>query len=202
MFTSSASLAELTAVRDGLAGLADHAVDDSELIDRIRLLEEIKAAAGAAQAVATAAFVASQRARQAALGVPTARTGRGVAAQVGLARRMSPFQAARYVGQAVILTSELPATFARFASGVVPEWRVLQVAQQTAWLSREHRLIIDAEIAPRVEHLGNRKTIDLTNKVAYRLDPHGYVNRLARAEGERHISLRPAPDCMARVTAL
>jgi hypothetical protein len=192
---------ELTEIRDALAQVVV-AATDSVLVDQIRLLEEIRAAATAAQAVTTAAFVASQRAQQAALGVPAERTGRGVAAQVGLARRMSPFQAARYVGQVVILTSELPATFACLASGLVPEWRALQVAQQTAWLSRENRLIVDAEVAPQLEHLGNRRTIDLTNKVAYRLDPRGYVNRLASAEGERHISLRPAPDCMARATAL
>jgi hypothetical protein len=192
---------ELTAIRDALARV-DITVPDADLIDQIRLLEEIKAAAAAAQAVATAAFVTSQRALQAAQGVPAARTGRGVAAQIGLARRMSPFQAARYAGQAVILTSELPATFARLAAGVVPEWRVLQVAQQTAWLSREHRLTVDAQIAPQLEQLGNRKTVDLTNQLAYRLDPHGYVGRLAHAEGERNVSLRPASDCMARLTAL
>jgi hypothetical protein len=117
------------------------------MIDQIRGLEEVTAAAAAKMMVITAAFAASQRAAQAAAGVPKARVGRGVAAQVGLARRMSPHQANRYVGQAIILTRELPECFAQLVAGVVPEWRVLQVAQHTAWLSPEHRAMVDVERA-------------------------------------------------------
>ena len=191
----------LTAMRNELARL-DRAVSDAVRIDRIRLLEEISGAVAAAQAVQTADFVVSQRAEQAAAGVPAARVGRGIAAQVGLARRMSPFQATRYTGNAIILTTELPACFAQLASGVVPQWRVLQIAQHTAWLSRPDRAVVDAELAPQLERLGNRATIDLTNTIAYRLDPRGYLERLANAETERTVSLRPAPDCMSRLGAL
>ena len=191
----------LTAMRDELARL-DRVVSDAVRIDRIRLLEEISGAVAAAQAVQTADFVVSQRAEQAAAGVPAARVGRGISAQVGLARRMSPFQATRYTGNAIILTTELPACFAQLALGVVPQWRVLQIAQHTAWLSRPDRAAVDAELAPQLERLGNRATIDLTNTIAYRLNPRGYVERLAHAETERTVSLRPAPDCMSRLGAL
>ena len=191
----------LTAMRDELARL-DRVVSDAVRIDRIRLLEEISGAAAAAQALVTADFVVSQRAEQAAAGVPAARVGRGISAQVGLARRMSPFQATRYTGNAIILTTELPACFAQLALGLVPQWRVLQIAQHTAWLSRPDRAVVDAELAPHLERLGNRATIDLTNTIAYRLDPHGYIERLAHAETERTVSLRPAPDCMSRLGAL
>ncbi len=68
-----------------------------EGIDR---LPGIKAAAAAAQARVVAAFAASQRAGQRAAGVPVDRAGRGVAAQVGLARRQSPASSARYTGWA------------------------------------------------------------------------------------------------------
>src|SRR6185437_9719564 len=103
--------AALALVRDVLTGL-DQDVDDAERIDRIRLLEEIKSQAAAAQACETAAFVSSQRETQAAQGVPAERVGRGIAAQVGLARRVSPFHDSRYVGWSTILTTELPCTFA------------------------------------------------------------------------------------------
>jgi hypothetical protein len=79
---------------------------------------------------------------------------------------------------------------------------VLQVAQHTAWLSPEHRAIVDVEIAPRLAYLGNRQMIDLTKQIAYRLDPRSYLDRLAHAETERHVSTRPAPDCMVYLTAL
>jgi hypothetical protein len=87
-------------------------VSDGERIDRIRLLSEIESAAAAARAQETARFAASQRAAQAATGVPADRVGRGVAGQVALALRCSPARAQRYVGWATILTSELPLTFA------------------------------------------------------------------------------------------
>ncbi|WP_157749486.1 DUF222 domain-containing protein [Jatrophihabitans sp. GAS493] len=160
----------LAAIKQVLAQTGP-AAGDAELIDQIRLLEEIKAAAAAAQARATAAFVVSQRAGHVAAGVAAERVGRGVAAQVGLARRISPHQATRYINQAVTLTTELPATFERLASGAVPEWRVLQIVGQTSWLRPEHRAAVDAEVAPRLEPLGHRQALDLVKKIAYRLDP-------------------------------
>ena len=87
-------------------------MDDAERVDQIRLLEEIKSAAAAAQATVTSDFVASQRAAQVQAGVPAGEVGAGIAAQVALAKRESPARARRYVGWAGILTSELPNTFA------------------------------------------------------------------------------------------
>ncbi|MFZ2515576.1 MAG: hypothetical protein WAW82_07920, partial [Candidatus Lutibacillus vidarii] len=74
--------------------------DESELIDLIEALERLKAAASAAQAVATVAFDRATRAREAASGIPSQRRGRGVAAQVALARRESPTLGARHLGLA------------------------------------------------------------------------------------------------------
>jgi hypothetical protein len=185
-----------------LVGSLDQDVDDDERIDRVRALEVLRSAVAAAQAVETAAFVASQRAEQARMGVPVERVGRGIAAQIGLARRISPFEASRYVGQAVILTRELPATFARLRAGEVSEWRTVIVARQTAWLSAADRASVDIEIAPELDCLGTRRLTDRVTALAYRHDPHGYLNRLADAEADRHVTLRPAPDCMARLTAL
>lgn len=191
----------LEAMRAALTTL-DQDVSDAVRIDRIHALEELRAVLAAAQAVETAAFSASQRADQIARGVPADRASRGVSTQVGLARRVSPFEAARYVGQAAIMTAELPRTFARLRSGQVPEWRAMLVAKQSAWLSREHRATLDAEIAPQLHRLGNRKVLDAANAIAYRLDPRGYVDRLAHAESERYVSLRPAPEAMTRLSAL
>ena len=159
-------------------------------------------AAQAAQAQETARFAASQRAAQAALGVPADRQGRGVAAQVGLALRVSPNRAQRYVGWATILTSELPQTFAALQAGRIGEWRALIVARETIWLSREDRAQVDTELAPRLESLGDAKLEAAAKKIAYRLDPTGFLARSRAAEKDRRVSLRPAPDCMTRLTAL
>jgi hypothetical protein len=191
-----------------LAGLIDtlrdlpQRVDDVLRIDRIRLLEEVKAAAAAAQAVETAAFAASQRGAQRAAGVPEERVGRGVAAQVGLARRVSPHQAARYLGWATVLVTELPHTFAQLAAGRVSERRAETVARETIWLSREHRLTVDAELGPQLESLGDKRVEAEARRIGYRLDPHGFVARRARAENERRVWLRPAPEAMVHLTAL
>jgi hypothetical protein len=68
------------------------------------------------------------------------------------------------------------------------------VARETGWLSREDRAGVDAELAPQLEALGDRRTENEAKAIAYRLDPHGYVDRLGKAESERRVTLRPAPD--------
>lgn len=189
-----------------LAGMANalssltSGTDDSERIDRIRLLEELKSAAAAAQARETAAFADSQRAAQLAAGVPAEQANRGIAAQVGLAKRVSPFHAQRYVGWSAVLTSELPATFGALQKGRISEWRAMIVARETAWLSREHRAEVDRELAPRLESLGDRRVEAEAKKLAYRLDPAGYLARVRGADADRRVSLRPAPDTMCRLT--
>jgi hypothetical protein len=178
------------------------AASDAERVDQIRALEQIKSVAAAVQAQVTAAFCASQRADQLAAGVPAERAERGIAAQVGLAKRCSPFHARRYVGWAKILTVELPETFGQLQAGVVPEWRAMLVARETAWLSRRDRAVVDAELAPQLERLGDRRTVAEARRTGYRLDPDGYLERLRNVEQDRRVWLRPAPDTMARLTAL
>ncbi|HEU5006004.1 MAG TPA: DUF222 domain-containing protein [Jatrophihabitantaceae bacterium] len=176
--------------------------DDAARIDRIRLLEELKSTAAAMQARETAEFAASQRQAQLDAGVRAERADRGIASQVGLARRISHFQARRYVGWAKILTTELPATFAQLQAGKTTEWRAMLVARETAWLSREHRAAVDAELAPKLEPLGDKRVETEAKKAAYRIDPSGFVNRLSNSANDRRVSLRPAPDAMTRLTAL
>jgi hypothetical protein len=198
---SDAGAAALTGLIRTLPDL-DTDADDAVLIDQIRLLEELKSVAAAVQARVTARFAASQREAQLDAGVPAERAERGIAAQIGLARRISHFQARRYAGWARILTTELPATFAELEAGKASEWRAMLVARETAWLSREHRAAVDTELAPRLEALGDKRVETETKKAAYRLDPSGYVDRLSHAANERRVSLRPAPDAMTRLTAL
>jgi Domain of unknown function (DUF222)/HNH endonuclease len=177
-------------------------VDDSVRVDRIRALEELKSLVAAVQAAETVALVDSQRAAQRVAGAPAERSGRGVGAQVGLARRISPHQAARYTGWVKILTSELPGTYAALRAGRVSEWRALLVARETIWLSREQRAAVDGQLAPRLATLSDRRVETECRRLAYALDPAGYVARLRHVAAERHVTLRPAADCMARLSAL
>ena len=193
--------ADLESMVGALAEL-ETPVSDAERIDRIRALEAVKAAAAAAQARETAAFVASQKGAQVDAGLRSKDVGKGVAAQVALAKRESPFRARRYAGWAQILTSELPGTFAELRAGRTTEHRAQLVAQHTAWLSAEHRALIDQEMAPRLEGLGDRQVEAKTKMLAYRLDPHGFLARQAKVEADRRVTLRPAPDTMTTLSGL
>ncbi|MGZ4492285.1 MAG: DUF222 domain-containing protein [Nocardioidaceae bacterium] len=198
----------ITDWRDTLRTLGNEdpgTVSAAALADQLRALEELKAAAAAAQARVTVAFVAEQRAAQVAAGVPAARVGRGIAAQVALARRDSPAKGSRHVGLAQALVSEMPRTLAAFERGVLSEWRVTLLVRETACLSREDRIRADAELAARpggLAALSDRDAVSETRAIAYRLDPYSFTERARRAAADRHVSIRPAPDTMAMVTGL
>lgn len=78
-------------------------------------------------------------------------------------------------------------------------------ARETACLSLEHRLAVDQSVAgdaDRLEGLGLGELAGLLRTEAERLDPAAVVKRRRRAEADRHVSLRPAPDTMTYLTAL
>ena len=52
------------------------------------------------------------------------------------------------------------------------------------------------------EGWGDRRLVAAARARAYELDPHAALKRSRKAEGERHVSLRPAPDTMTWLTAL
>jgi hypothetical protein len=191
-------------LRDVLARLPflDTAVDDPERIDQIGLLESIKAAAAGAQARATVAFAESQRESQAASGLPPRDRGRGIAAQIALARRDSPARGSRHLGLAEALVKELPRTMERLETGSISEWRATIVCRETACLSPEDRATVDADMAADLPRLGDRQVEARAKALACRLDAVAMAKRAGRAHSERRVSLRPAPDTMTSLTAL
>ena len=196
----------LTRAAQGAAGW--ERCSDAQRMDLVAALEQLKCAAEGAQAVLTAAFAASQRAAQAAAGYPADRRGRGVAAQVALARRESPYRGAQHTGLATILTRELPHTLAALTAGRITQWRASVIARETGYLSVQHRALIDAELAGTaeglhdLEHCGDRRLIARILRRAQELDVEAVLKRRRRAETERRVSARPAPDTMMYLTAL
>ncbi|ACL41208.1 HNH nuclease [Pseudarthrobacter chlorophenolicus A6] len=174
------------------------------MIDQLRQLEDVKAVAAARQAEITVAFDLAQRREQAAAGVPADQLGVGVGAQVALARRESPSRGGRLLGLARTLTG-MPHTFAAFRSGRLSEWRTTLVVKETICLSPEDRAGVDEELAADTgtfDGAGDRTIISAVKAAAYRRDPVSVARRAAKAVEERTVSLRPAPDTMARLTAL
>ena len=184
-----------------LAGHDGHDLTDSERIDQISELERLKAAAAAAQARITEAFDASQR-RAAPSLKPTGEVVRSITAQVALARRESPARGQQHVGVALGLVRDLPQTLEALTHGRISEWRATLIVRETATLTREDRLQVDAELAPQLEGAGDRRVADLARKIAYRLDPGAALRRSQKAETDRRVTIRPAPDTMSNVTGL
>ena len=193
---------DLAAFVDRLATL-DRDVSDAERIDQIRLMERLNAVTAAKRAEVTVDFADSQETEQRAAGLPDRQVGRGIVAQVALARRESPARTSRYLGCARLLVSELPQTLAALQAGDTSEWRALIVAREAVCLTeRDHRESLDAELGPRLHELGDRQVEAEARRIAYRLDPQAFVDRSRSAAKDRRVWLRPAPDTMARLTAL
>ena len=185
--------------------MVDLPAEESTLIERIAELERVKSAAAAGQARAAAALDASRRAAEAAAGVPAANRGRGVASEVALARRDSPARGGRHLGFAKALVNEMPHTLGALQQGLLSEWRATLIVRESACLDIEDRQALDAELCgdpAGLDGMGDARVAAAARSIAYRLDPHAVVERAAKAETERTVTIRPAPDTMTWLTAL
>ncbi|HEX2858216.1 MAG TPA: DUF222 domain-containing protein [Propionibacteriaceae bacterium] len=191
-----------------LLGAVDAAAGDlltGDLVGALRDLEDLKNMATALQAVAAVAFDREQRAEQARRGVPADQLGRGIAEQVALARRESPARGAVFLGVATALVAGMPRTLDAMAAGVLSEHRAQILVHETTCVSPRVRAQVDEVVAGdlgRLSRLGTRRLADLARGETYRRDPAAVVARIGHAASERFVSLRPAPDCMTRLTAL
>lgn len=201
---AAVDVAGVMVMRETLGAVSDE-MTDVERIDLIRALEELKSAAAAVQARVAVDFDASQRSAQSVAGVRAAQQGRGVASQIGLARKDSPFRGSRHLGLAKVLVHEMPHTMAALAAGVLSEWRATILARETAILTVEDRATVDRLLCSdltRLEGVGDQQLGNEARGLAHRLDPAAAVRRARKAEADRHVSIRPAPDTMVRVSAL
>lgn len=178
---------------------------DSDVIDLIAELERVKAAACAAQADLAVALDASVRRAHTAARLSAARQGSGVAAQVALARHESPHRGQALLGLARDLQRDLPHTRVALREGRLSEYAAMLVARETGCLDRAGRAAVDAAICGDRQLLDGLGTRALVGRVRARVaaaDPGAVARRARRAESERHVSLRPAPDSMTYLTAL
>ena len=183
----------------------DTAADEATLVECIAELEHFKSVAAAGQARLTAALDQKRRAREAAEGVPAAKRARGLASEIALARHDSPNRGGRHLGFARALVHEMPHTLAALEAGALSEWRATLIVRESACLAVEDRRKLDVEMCAdqsELEGKGDKKVAADAKAIAYRLDPQAVVDRAVRAERERTVTVRPAPDTMAYVTAL
>jgi Domain of unknown function (DUF222) len=187
-----------------LAAVDPHA-DEAALVEQIAELERVKSAAAAGQARAAASLDEMRRAEEATAGVPARQRGRGVASEIALARRDSPARGNRHLGFAKALVYEMPHTLAALECGALSEWRATILVRESACLDVEDRRALDAELCADVSGLdgmGDKRIAAAAKDIAYRLNAEAVVDRAAKAEADRTVTIRPAPDCMTYVTAL
>lgn len=94
----------------------------------------------------------------------------------------------------------MPRTLEVLARGETTEWRATILARETATLSAAHRAVVDAKLAPRLPGMSDRQVEQAARAMAYQLDPSSPMRRIRGAVADRRVSIRPAPDAMARVT--
>lgn len=205
----TAAAVDAAAVRsfhDRLDGSLSESVDGSvradALLDEVRACEELKNALSARQARATVALHEHQREVDAARGIRVAETARVVGSKVALARRCAPQQGSRLLGMAHAVVAEMPHTFEALRSGVISEYDATGLVAETACLSRDDRAQVDVAVQPELGRVGHRRLRAAAQKAAYQADPEAIAARRSKAESERRVSLRPAPDCMTWLTAL
>ena len=189
-------------VAHALIALQSECVDDADRIDRIRAVDRAVAALAASQVADSSEFYTSQLVEQERLGVPARRRGRGIADQLGLATKRSPVAASRRLADARAMISDMPATLAALAEGRVSELGASIAVRETACLGVDDRRQIDRELADVLDGMSIGEIEQATRRRAQELDVQAAVKRVARARADRHVTIRPLADCMARVSAL
>ena len=124
---------------------------------------------------------------------------------MALARRDSPARGGRHLGFAKASVYEMPHTLAALECGALSEWRATLIVRESACLDVADRRTLDAELCRDVSNLdgmGDARVVTAAKEIAYRLDAQAVVDRAARAESDRTVTIRPAPDTMTYVTAL
>lgn len=199
---------------DGSVGPS--AIDaDAVRVDQMDLLERLKGAVEAAQSRVIAAFEHSQVERQRAAGVRYDSLGRGIGDQVAMACRQPASQGPRRLGFAKAVVHEMPHTHALLTAGEITAWTATILVRETACLSREDRVTVDSRLCATTAHpetgeiepacvlgMSPRRVENAARKLAAELDVEAVARRAARAERERRVTVRPAPDTMSYVTGL
>jgi hypothetical protein len=195
----------LSEVLSAVGGLAAGTgpVGDAVRVDRIHVLEKVKASVAAAQAAEIVQFARSQVASQRDAGVNYRRSGQGIAEQIGLATGNGPWHGARKLTLARDLIAELPQNFRLLAAGEIFGYVAQLVATETSHLDVETRRLVDQHLVTSgVDRLAPKAAAGLARRLAYAADPQSALKRARHARKDRRVSLRPAPDTMTWFSAL
>ena len=205
MFESNDSPPSAVAEMVDVLGQLNRDIDDRARINLLHELEVLKSACAAAQAKVAADLDSSRRQSRAEQGVPREQRGRGIAAEVALARRESPHRGNQHLGLASALVHEMPYALSLLEQGLLNEWRATLLVRETACLTREDRTAVDrilCEDPATLAGLGDKSIVAKARALAAQFDAEAMVRRARKAVADRRVTTRPAPDTMAYLTAL
>ncbi len=199
-----AVLVRVREVADLLAGPGEPLTQE-ERVATLAELERLKNVCAAAQAAVTVDLdeqaAVDRQAREGELG-HRRREREGVTLEVSLARRVSPQRSRSLIGLARALHDRLPQTLAAFREGRVSEWAASLVEKETRGLTDEQAREVDALLAPTLGTCSEGRLARRAASLAYEADKRGFLERHARAVGDRYVSIRPAADGMVRLSGL
>ncbi|MGC5626769.1 HNH endonuclease [Georgenia sp. Z1344] len=174
---------------------------EQEAIDHIQLFERLKAVASAGQAMAASDLARMRAEAEEERGVPFEDRGRGLAAEVALARKEPARRGSQHLGLAKTLVDELPCTLELMRQGLVSEWRATILARETVGLSVEDRQRVDLALADDLPNWGDKQIRDHARKKTQELDDEAALLRHRRERTSRRVSVRPANGSMAYLSA-
>src|SRR5699024_397710 len=149
--TDLMTVAARIALTRAMLYMLDPTDSSAQCIDRLQTLARLKSRIAALEAEEIAELEQHRHEEEAARGVPKARRGHGLAAEIGLARGQSPARGARCLQVATVLSQDMPKTFNSLALGQLDEERAQAVVKEVSWLTPEHRTAVDTLMAGRFE---------------------------------------------------
>ncbi|TCK27523.1 HNH endonuclease [Pseudonocardia endophytica] len=192
---------------ENLAGITPDGVERAELIDGIAELEAAIATAQAAQAAWIRTFARAEAAHQLERGGLTEpeKIQRTIAAQVGLACRVSPTEGRTRVRVARDLHDGLDHVRALSHAGELSAQKIRAIASEVSHLDPAERSEVDRLLHTQGvtgrDGRGVGKLRDLTRRLAAQVAPGKFRARCAAARTGRRVTLRPAADGMTDLTA-
>lgn len=190
-----------TALRDWSVQLGP-VTDEASAVEQLRLLEDRKGMLEAEQARIAAEFEALRLAREAHEKVPKSQRGKGLAAEIALARRESPARGKHHLELARALSTDMPHTRQALSEGRIREEHAQAVANETTTLSSEHRQQVDQAIKGRLGMAGPREHANEAKAHAQRLDPDSSAQRARKATDNRRVTCESIGDGMSKLTAV
>lgn len=176
--------------------------DAALIVAELEAAEAAKNALAAYQARLAARLLAVRQHEAEAAGRSTLRVRSGAVSELSIARRTSRWRAARLMTLAETVHAQTPRALQGFTRGTLGEERVAMLVAETAHVDPEVRTAIDEEFAEELAELSEKQAVRRIRAAVIEADPQGALARQRRAEADRYVSTRPAPDGMLSLCAL